>query len=81
MGERRDGVATAGHRDELAGLGARRDVTGDLDRAVVEGLDLEAPSGPFQTTVAASSMAPLMRSIDCGPISRIMPSVGIASRP
>ena len=40
-----------------------------------------APSGPFQTSVAASSSTPLIRSIDCGPTSRIIPSPGIASRP
>ena len=41
MGERRDGVAAAGDRDQLPGMGAGRDVLGDLDRAGIERRGLE----------------------------------------
>ena len=41
----------------------------------------KAPSGPFQTSVAASLMAAWMRSMDCEPMSRIMRSAGMASIP
>ena len=41
MVERRDRVAAAGDRDELAGLGALGGVLGRRDRRPVERLDLE----------------------------------------
>src|SRR4029079_7451053 len=42
--------------------------------AFSNGCSSKAPIGPFQTSVAASSIAPLIRSIDCQPTSSIMPS-------
>ena len=57
MVERRDRVAAAGDRNQLAGLGARRPrALAAATVALSKGSISKAPSGPFQTSVAARSI-------------------------
>ena len=58
--ERRHRVAAAGDRNKLAGLGSlRRMFARPRPCRWSKGCISKAPSGPFQTSVAASSIAPL----------------------
>jgi hypothetical protein len=54
---------------------------GDLDGGLLERMQFERAERAVPDQGAASSIAPLMRSIDCAPTSSIMPSAGIASTP